>query len=69
MVEIVLSVCLVANPYKCRDVILERESDQEVSLVACMMNSQIAAAQWSLSHPGHIIRRTKCRPARVASKA
>jgi hypothetical protein len=62
MIEIVLSVCLLAEPQRCRD--------EHVTVLAenatpfqCMRYGQLESVKWSEAHPKWSIKRWTCRPA------
>ena len=56
--EIVLTVCALANPDMCEDqhIIL----DADMSLDRCVMQAQPAMAQWAVGHPEWTITRWHC---------
>ncbi|AZO29006.1 MULTISPECIES: hypothetical protein [unclassified Mesorhizobium] len=58
MVDLVLTVCLSANPGDCQDEHLYFES--RGSLFQCMMLAPSEIAKWSQEHPTFKVRRWKC---------
>jgi hypothetical protein len=58
MVDLILTVCLSANPGNCRDEHLYFES--RGSLVQCMVLAPSEIAKWSQEHPTLKVRRWKC---------
>lgn len=58
MVDLVLTVCLIANPGSCRDEHLYFES--RGSLVQCMLLAPAEIAKWTDEHPGRKVVRWRC---------
>jgi hypothetical protein len=58
MVDLVLTVCLTANPTNCREQHLYFES--RGSLLQCMFLAPSEIAKWSSEHPGHRVMRWHC---------
>jgi hypothetical protein len=58
LVSLVLTVCLVASPDKCRDENLLFERRGELTL--CMLLAQSEIAKWSAQHPALKVKRWKC---------
>lgn len=58
IVDLVLTVCLLANPTSCRTEHLYFES--RGSLVQCMLLAPAEIAKWTESHPGRKVVRWKC---------
>lgn len=58
MVDLVLTVCLIANPSSCRSEHLFFES--RGSLFQCMILAPPEIAKWSKDHPAVKIIRWKC---------
>lgn len=58
MVDLILTVCLSANPGNCRDEHLYFES--RGSLFQCMFLAPAEIAKWSQEHPSLKIVRWKC---------
>ena len=68
MFEIVLSVCLLADPAKCKDVHLSYASEgQALTPHACMVYGQSEIAKWSEGNPNWNVKRWMCgRPSTLA---
>jgi hypothetical protein len=58
MVDLVLTVCLIANPGSCQDEHLYFES--RGSLTQCMLLAPAEIAKWTSEHPGRKVVRWKC---------
>ncbi|MBN9244386.1 MAG: hypothetical protein J0I98_16490 [Mesorhizobium sp.] len=58
MVDLILTVCLSANPGNCREEHLYFESDG--SLMQCMFLAQSEIAKWAPQHPSVKVRSWKC---------
>jgi hypothetical protein len=58
MVDLILTVCLSANPGDCRDEHLYFES--RGLLFQCMVLAPSEIAKWSQEHPTFKVRRWKC---------
>lgn len=58
MVDLILTVCLSANPSSCRDEHLYFESHG--SLMQCMFLAPSEIAKWSQEHPALKVTRWKC---------
>lgn len=66
MIEILLSVCFVQEPSKCKDVHLTYAADS-VTPHQCMMFGQAEIAKWIGSHPKWQVEKWKCqKPGQVA---
>lgn len=59
MIEIVASVCMIANPGACKDVHLSF-AEESVTPQQCFYFGQIELAKWSEGHPNWTIQRWKC---------
>lgn len=62
MIELLISACLSAGPAntdRCRDFSLLFDA-REISVTACMTQSQPMLAAWSEAHPDWQIRRWRC---------
>lgn len=65
MLEILASVCLTADPGKCKDVHLTFIAEsQNVTQQQCFQFGQIELAKWTAGHPDWRIAKWSCRPAR-----
>lgn len=62
MLELVLSVCLIDDPARCKDVSLVYSSEN-LTPMQCMMMSQAEIAKWTEGHPKWVAKRWACRPA------
>lgn len=58
MVDLVLTVCLIANPGNCRDEHLYFES--RGSLTQCLILAPAEIAKWMDEHPGRKVVRWRC---------
>jgi hypothetical protein len=58
MVDLILTVCLSANPSSCRDEHLYFESHG--SLMQCMFLAPSEIAKWSQEHPAVKVMRWRC---------
>ncbi|AFL53958.1 hypothetical protein ABIE78_006418 [Sinorhizobium fredii] len=58
LVDLVLTVCTLADPTSCRTEHLYFESHG--SLIQCMMLAPVEIAKWAENHPGLKIVRWKC---------
>ncbi|MDP9836318.1 hypothetical protein J2T09_001062 [Neorhizobium huautlense] len=58
MVDLILTVCLLANPTSCREEHLLFES--RGSLFQCMILAPTEIAKWSEEHPALLIKRWRC---------
>ncbi len=58
MIELVLTVCALAQPTACLDQYLLFEANN--SLRQCMMSAPPFIAQWGTQHPEWVIQRRKC---------
>lgn len=66
MIELLLSVCFVDDPARCRDVRLNF-LEESITPQQCMKMGQIEIAKWSEGHPNWRVKRWSCGPAgRVA---
>jgi hypothetical protein len=67
MIELVVSVCLVADISRCKDVSLTY-SAEELTPYQCMMGSPAEIAKWTEAHPNWVAKRWTCRPAGQIAK-
>ncbi|MGA7325817.1 MAG: hypothetical protein WBX25_15340 [Rhodomicrobium sp.] len=66
MIEIVMTVCIVAQPATCRD---QRVLfDENTTPWQCMKNAQSYIAQWGSEHPTWFVQRWKCQYPRKGDK-
>jgi hypothetical protein len=68
MIEIVLAVCMIEEPARCKDVHLTYMAEN-VTPFQCMRYGQPEIAKWLESNPKWAITRWKCGQARTAAKA
>jgi hypothetical protein len=59
MIELVVAVCLVDEPKRCKDVTLNFEGTS-VSAGECMTTGQIEMAKWIGEHPNWVIQKWRC---------
>jgi len=59
MIELVLTVCVMAQPSTCRDQHLLFDSDR--TLMQCMRSAPPAIARWGAEHPDWFVQRWQCR--------
>jgi len=62
MLELLISVCLIDSPTRCKDVALSYAAES-LTPFQCMMGAQPEIAKWSDSHPQWAIKRWTCQPA------
>ena len=67
MIELVVSVCLLDDPARCKDVSLV-SAEEGMTSMACMMVAQPEIAQWSEGHPKWQIKSWTCRRAGQIAK-
>jgi hypothetical protein len=60
MVELVLTVCLLASPTSCR----EERPEFVGSLTACAIQGQFHAARWIAEHPAYGVSGWRCERSR-----
>jgi hypothetical protein len=66
MLEIVLTVCAIANPTNCHDERI-KVTDDRITLLQCIMNAPSVLAEsktqsaWKAEHPGWLIAGYQCR--------
>jgi hypothetical protein len=62
MIELVLAVCLIDDPSRCKDV-RQTFMEEGVTPMACMMIGQHEAVKWLEGHPKWQLKRWSCQPA------
>ena len=67
MVEVIMTVCALANPTQCEEQHLQYSS--QGSLRQCTMNAQPYMAQWINEHPKWSIVRWRCELPHTGDKA
>jgi hypothetical protein len=68
MIEIVLAVCTIQEPARCKDVHLTYMAEN-VTPYQCIRYGQPEIAKWLESNPKWAVTRWKCGPARNSAKA
>ena len=58
MLELVLIVCLSAQPDRCEQIYLVEETAP--NMMQCLMSGPTQAAKWAETHPGYVVRRWTC---------
>ena len=58
MIEIVLTVCAIANPSYCEEKYLQFDWDGSIN--QCMVAAQPYIAQWIGNHPGWVATKWSC---------
>lgn len=70
MIEIVLSVCMLADPSRCKDVHLSYMAEgQGVTPHQCMLYGQSEIARWSEGNPNWKLQKWSCGTPRSYAKA
>ena len=59
MIELIVAVCMIDAPERCKDVTLTFEAEN-VTMRQCMANGQIALAGWIGEHPNWTIQKWSC---------
>lgn len=67
MLELLVSVCLIADPSRCKDVNLVY-SAETLTPMQCLMGAQAEIAKWVESHPQWTARRWTCQKAGLYAK-
>jgi hypothetical protein len=68
MIELIVSVCLIDDAARCKDVRLNF-MQENVSARECMFTGQIEIAKWSGDHPEWRVARWQCGRAGLMAKA
>ena len=68
MIEIVLAICTIQEPARCKDVNLTYMAEN-VTPFQCIRYGQPEIAKWLESNPKWSVKRWKCGPARNSAKA
>jgi hypothetical protein len=58
MIELVMTVCIVAQPAACRDQHMLLDNDG--TPMQCMLKAPPVIAQWGAEHPQWYVQRWKC---------
>jgi hypothetical protein len=67
MIELVVSVCLVNDLTRCKDISLVYMAEG-VTPMQCLMMSPAEIAKWAEGHPNWVAKRWTCRPAGKIAK-
>ncbi len=67
MFELVLSVCFVADPARCKDVKLSY-MEEKITPQQCMMTGQSEIAKWAEGNPNWRIEKWTCGRAKQVAK-
>lgn len=67
MIELVMAVCLIDQPSRCKDVHLNFEADS-VTVRQCTIFGQFEMAKWIGEHPNWVIKKWECQPAGQTAK-
>ena len=59
MIELVVAVCMIDQPSRCKDVRINFEAES-VTPRQCMTNGQFEMAKWAGDHPNWKIERWHC---------
>lgn len=62
MLELVITVCLLADPGQCKDVTLVYTAEN-LTPMQCTMRAAPEIAKWAEAHPGYFAKRWTCRRA------
>jgi hypothetical protein len=62
MLELVVSVCLIADPTRCKDVSLVYMAEG-MTPMQCLMASPAEIAKWAEGHPNWFAKKWTCRSA------
>lgn len=62
MLELIVSVCLIETPSRCKDVALTYNMES-LTMMQCVMGAQPEIAKWIEAHPKWQLKRWACRPA------
>lgn len=68
MIEIVISVCLIAEPANCKDVNLSYMAES-ITPYQCMLHGQSEIAKWQEGHPNWRVARWTCGRVKQTAKA
>ncbi|MFT0860806.1 hypothetical protein [Ancylobacter sp. G4_0304] len=58
--ELILSICLIANPGTCREEAVSVNLEQPQIPVQCMMGALPVIAEWSETHPKWKVTKWRC---------
>lgn len=68
MLELIVSVCLISDPSRCREVSLAY-AEESVTPMQCIMGAQVEIAKWIEGHPEYALKRWTCQRAGRYAKA
>lgn len=68
MLELIMSVCLISDPSKCKDVHLQF-TEESLTPYACVMKGQPEMAKWNEGNPNWRITKWGCGRAKSLAKA
>lgn len=63
MLELVISVCLLSEPTRCKDVHVTTMEDMIIPY-HCAMQANVEVPKYIEAHPQYFARRWQCRPAK-----
>lgn len=66
MIEIILTLCLLSNPSKCRDE--QIPLTQEANLWSCLLGAQVDIAKQMELRPRWAVKKWKCQQAGLTAK-
>jgi hypothetical protein len=58
MLELLLLVCLAAQPDRCEEIYMRTEGPTD--MMQCLFNGQKQAIKWREEHPGYVVRKWRC---------
>ena len=67
MIELVVAVCMIDQPSRCKDIHLNFEAEN-VTAQQCAMSGQFEMAKWIGENPNWVIQRWTCQPAGQVAK-
>ncbi|MDQ0510080.1 hypothetical protein [Ancylobacter amanitiformis] len=66
--ELILSICLVANPGTCREEALSVSVEQTQMPMQCMIAAMPTIAEWSGTHPKWKVHKWRCGRANMGGR-
>ncbi len=67
MIELVMAVCMIDQPSRCKDVTINFAAEN-LTVNRCLMSGQLEMAKWIGEHPNWVIRKYTCRQAGEVAK-
>ena len=67
MIELIVAVCMIDQPSRCKDVTLTFEAES-ITRQQCVMYGQFEMAKWVGEHPNWVIQEWTCQPAGLTAK-